>query len=170
MPELPTAPDPHRKAPPPPMRLEFVQKAFIIDKGRLLMVRKSASDPRNPDLWEVPGGRMQPGEDTDSHVRREVWEETGVRITPGPPFQLWEWTMPDPDATPGDHESAPPVQMVAVARVCAALTTELNTGYRTASDHLDEARWVALDSLDRYDVIPDLKPVLDEFLRKCSHA
>jgi 8-oxo-dGTP pyrophosphatase MutT (NUDIX family) len=164
----PTAP-PSPGGPALPVRVEFVQKAFILDKGRLLMVRKSASDPRNPHLWEVPGGRMHPGEDTDAHVRREVWEETGVHIRPGPPFQLWEWTMPDPEET-GGTQPARPVQMVAVARICEALNTELSTEHRTDSDHLAEARWVALDSVDGYAVIPDLKPVLEDFLRRCPTA
>jgi 8-oxo-dGTP pyrophosphatase MutT (NUDIX family) len=167
MPEPAAAPDSGGAA--RPERLEFVQKAFIIDNGRLLMVRKSGSDPRNPNLWEVPGGRMHPGEDTDTHVCREVWEETGVRVSPGPPFHLWEWTMPDPEAT-GGGGPAQLVQMVAVARICEALDTELSIAHRTGSDHLDEARWVVLDSLDGYNIIPDLKPVLENFLRQCSEA
>lgn len=153
-----------------PVRLEFVQKAFILHDGCLLMVRKSGSDPRNPHLWEVPGGRLNLGEDTDAHVRREVWEETGVQITPGPPFQLWEWTMPDTRASevskaPDGGAESPPVQMVAVGRICTPLSTELTTAHRTPGDHLDEACWVPVGTIDGYDIIPDLKPVLQDFLR-----
>ena len=39
-------------------RLEVAQKAFLVVKGRLLMVRHGASDRLNPRRWEVPGGRM----------------------------------------------------------------------------------------------------------------
>ncbi|MEC4017380.1 NUDIX domain-containing protein [Streptomyces sp. H27-D2] len=146
----------------PPDRLEFVQKAFILDDDRLLMVRKSAADPRHPTLWEVPGGRMTLGEDADTHVRREVWEETGVAVSPGRPFYLWEWTMSDPQGAPGR------VQLVAVARECEAQSTELSTDHQVPGDHLDEARWVPLSAVDSYDLIPDLKPVLEQFLRSRS--
>jgi ADP-ribose pyrophosphatase YjhB (NUDIX family) len=40
----------------------FAQKAFIVKENRLLMVKKSKDDPKNPNKWEVPGGRMEFGE------------------------------------------------------------------------------------------------------------
>jgi len=58
----------------PPVRLEFAQKAFIVHDDRLLLVRKSESDPLNPGRWEVPGGRLEVAGDLDldDHIRREV--------------------------------------------------------------------------------------------------
>jgi len=77
-----------------PVRLEFAQKAFIVHDDRLLLVRKSASDPLHPGRWEVPGGRLEVAGDLDldDHIRREVWEEVGLEIEPGPPFHLWRTT------------------------------------------------------------------------------
>src|SRR5437762_8381547 len=53
----------------------FAQKAFIWNHGRLLLVRKSDEDPNQPGRWEVPGGRMEFGEEVDEHLIREVNEE-----------------------------------------------------------------------------------------------
>ena len=48
--------------------------------GRVLLVRHTY-DARN---WELPGGGSQPGEDPRATARRELLEETGLDIEPGP--------------------------------------------------------------------------------------
>jgi len=48
--------------------------------GRVLMIE--AHDPARrggPGWWEVPGGGVDPGEDTAAAVHRELWEEAGIR-------------------------------------------------------------------------------------------
>ena len=47
---------------------------------RVLLIR--AHDPAHrdrPGWWEIPGGGIDPGEDTAEAVRRELWEEAGIR-------------------------------------------------------------------------------------------
>lgn len=39
-----------------------------------------------PGYWEVPGGKVEPGEDPLDAARRELCEETGIR---SPPRELW---------------------------------------------------------------------------------
>jgi 8-oxo-dGTP pyrophosphatase MutT (NUDIX family) len=66
-------------APPRPWRLSG--RLLVIDPAdRLLLVR--CHDPVAPvqgEWWEVPGGGVDPGEDTVTAALREVAEETGVR-------------------------------------------------------------------------------------------
>lgn len=143
-----------------PQRVQFAQKAFILHQGRLLVVRKSSSDPHFPGYWEVPGGRLHAGEDLDEHIRREAWEETGISIRPGQPFYLWQWTMTDRLA----DGSTEPVQVVAVARTCQAQSVELSSAHRTENDHIDEALWVPLQQLAGYDFIPSFKPAIRKFI------
>lgn len=142
----------------PEPRLEFAQKAFIVDQGRVLLVRKADSDPHYPGFWEVPGGRLKVSHDgdLDEHIRREVKEETGLEIEPGPPFHLWEWWMPD--------EVGDDVRVVAVARTCHAVGgTAVTTAHQEPSDHLAGATWVPMKDLGSYELIPSLKPVVEHF-------
>ncbi|TDC57624.1 NUDIX hydrolase [Actinomadura sp. KC345] len=144
-----------------PIRLAFAQKAFIVSGGRLLLVRKSASDPFHPGRWEVPGGRLEEDDlDLDDHIRREVWEEVGLKIDPGAAFHLWQWFMPD-RAAPAQRGR---VRVVAAARRCRPLTLDAGLENQDAGDHLDECAWVPLDELHAYDLIPSLRPVIRAFL------
>jgi 8-oxo-dGTP pyrophosphatase MutT (NUDIX family) len=49
-------------------------------EDRLLLINaRDPMRPRGPGWWEIPGGGMDPGESTTQTVRRELWEEAGIR-------------------------------------------------------------------------------------------
>jgi ADP-ribose pyrophosphatase YjhB (NUDIX family) len=48
--------------------------AACFRNGKLLLVRRAAP----PELWTLPGGRVEPGEAAAEAARRELREETGV--------------------------------------------------------------------------------------------
>jgi 8-oxo-dGTP pyrophosphatase MutT (NUDIX family) len=138
----------------------FAQKAFIVSDRKLLLVQKSEQDPFNPGKWEVPGGRMNFGEDVDQHIRREVAEEVGVQVVPGRPFHVWQWQLAR-QLEGGDKLD---IQIVAVARLCSAESRQIDTGGRVSDDYLGEARWVDFEEVYSYDFIPNMKPVIEQFL------
>ncbi|MGH3586152.1 MAG: NUDIX hydrolase [Pseudonocardia sp.] len=51
-------------------------------EGRLLLVQRANHPGRG--LWSVPGGRVEPGEDDAAALVREMAEETGLLVQPGP--------------------------------------------------------------------------------------
>jgi 8-oxo-dGTP diphosphatase len=46
--------------------------------GRYLVCRRPAHK-RHGGLWEFPGGKLNPGETLADGLKREMWEELGVR-------------------------------------------------------------------------------------------
>ncbi len=50
--------------------------------GRLLLVRRAHEPGRG--RWSVPGGRVEAGEDDGAALVREMAEETGLTVVPGP--------------------------------------------------------------------------------------
>ena len=50
--------------------------------GRLLVIRRGHEPGRG--LWSLPGGRVEPGETDAQAVVREMREETGLDVRPGP--------------------------------------------------------------------------------------
>lgn len=66
----------HDKAAPTPNSLAPTAFAVVRDGvGRVLLVRRADTGD-----WELPGGRLDPGESVLQAVRREVAEESGVTI------------------------------------------------------------------------------------------
>ena len=64
----------------------------VHDDGRLVLVRQYRY-PVNASVWELPAGRLDPGESPEQAARRELEEEVGLRA--GRLEKLAEyWTTP----------------------------------------------------------------------------
>lgn len=74
-------------------KLFVATKALILHQGKILILRESGSyqDGSNVGRYDVPGGRLKPGERFDEALRREVKEETGLDIAIGAPVAVNEW-------------------------------------------------------------------------------
>ncbi len=56
-------------------------KVIITDpEGRCLLLKRSESSKNNPGKWDLPGGKMDPGEQFEDTILREVVEETGLAM------------------------------------------------------------------------------------------
>ncbi|MFE0106402.1 (deoxy)nucleoside triphosphate pyrophosphohydrolase [Streptomyces sp. NPDC059009] len=74
------------------MEQKIVVGAALYDDGRLLAARRSAP-PELAGGWELPGGKVEPGESCEDALVRELREELGVEAeltgrVPG------EWALP----------------------------------------------------------------------------
>ena len=57
------------------------QKAIIVNKdGNILAIRRSRTAPSRPLHWDLPGGTLDFGEDTQEGITREIREETNLDI------------------------------------------------------------------------------------------
>ncbi len=117
----------------------------VLHRGRLLAARRTAP-PESAGRWELPGGKVEPGESPAGAAVREVAEELGcrVRVT----------------GLPGDRV---PIRPGLVLRVAVA---ELEAGEPVPREH-DAVWWLGPDELDRVDWLePDrpFLPVLREWL------
>lgn len=96
----------------------LVVGAAIVRDGRLL-AQQRAWPADHAGRWELPGGRVEPGEPPTAAVVRECLEELGVAVEPGRqvgadvPLPGGRWTLrvyaaaiPDPLATPRAVEHA----------------------------------------------------------------
>ncbi|MDX1624173.1 MAG: (deoxy)nucleoside triphosphate pyrophosphohydrolase [Gemmatimonadota bacterium] len=54
----------------------------VVRAGRFL-VQPRTGDPALSGLWELPGGKIEPGEDPRAALAREVAEETGLTVRVG---------------------------------------------------------------------------------------
>ncbi|MFK4071683.1 (deoxy)nucleoside triphosphate pyrophosphohydrolase [Streptomyces sp. NPDC029674] len=63
------------------MNERIVVGAALYDDGRLLAARRSAP-PELAGGWELPGGKVEPGERCEDALVRELREELGVEAEP----------------------------------------------------------------------------------------
>ncbi|WP_459798894.1 NUDIX hydrolase [Herbidospora sp. RD11066] len=60
-------------------------KGVVIRDGRVLLLRNDR------DEWELPGGRLELGEDPPECLAREIREETGWQAAIGPILDSWQY-------------------------------------------------------------------------------
>ncbi|MFC4122400.1 NUDIX hydrolase [Nonomuraea zeae] len=60
------------------MRVNCVGAVVFDAADRLLLIKRGR--PPGVGLWSIPGGRVETGETDETAVRREVFEETGLRV------------------------------------------------------------------------------------------
>ena len=65
--------------PSTPRHSVSVAAAVVRDDGRILAIRR-----RDNGKWEPPGGVLELDEGIHEGLVREVWEETGLHVEPGP--------------------------------------------------------------------------------------
>ena len=123
--------------------------AAIVRDGRLLACRRT-SPPAARGRWELPGGKVEPGESPEGALVREIAEELGLAIT----VDTWL----EGESPIGDTH----VLTAATARV------EAWTPYPTEHDRL---RWLTSAELDDVDwlepdrpFLPQLRAILDGIL------
>ncbi|HSF26620.1 MAG TPA: (deoxy)nucleoside triphosphate pyrophosphohydrolase [Actinomycetes bacterium] len=103
--------------------------AALFVRGRMLAARRVAP-PALAGGWELPGGKVDPGETDEQALRRELAEELGVRV------KLL-------DRVPGEW----PLGETAVLRVWSAVLVHGEPDPAPLEDH-DALRWLGLDELD----------------------
>jgi 8-oxo-dGTP pyrophosphatase MutT (NUDIX family) len=57
--------------------LHCVGALIVDDDGRIFVQRRSPDRRLFPDSWDIVGGHVEPGETSESALRREIAEETG---------------------------------------------------------------------------------------------
>jgi 8-oxo-dGTP pyrophosphatase MutT (NUDIX family) len=60
-------------------------KGVVIRDERVLLLRNERQE------WELPGGKLELGEDPAECVAREIYEEAGWHVTIGPILDAWQY-------------------------------------------------------------------------------
>lgn len=68
-------------------RVVLVNRCFVKrEDGKLLIIKRSPTDKSAAEKWEVPGGKVDEGQDLSHAQEREVMEETGLLVQPTQPL------------------------------------------------------------------------------------
>jgi 8-oxo-dGTP diphosphatase len=78
------------------MRTLLVVAAVLVEDGRLLVTQRKAGT-HLAGSWELPGGKLLPGEDPRVGLRRELLEEVGIDADVGEIVDVTFHEYPDAD-------------------------------------------------------------------------
>ncbi len=134
-------------------KLFIATKALVVNNGKVLILRESGfyQDGMNAGRFDVPGGRLQPGERFDQALRREVLEETGLNVEILKPIAVNEWRP----VVRGESW-----HIVGVFFECSTDSSAVRTG----PDH-DAHLWIDPIEHQKYGIIDNLKPVFVEYIK-----
>ena len=124
-------------------RIEVVA-AVIEDCGQIFATQRGYGEFK--DMWEFPGGKMEPGESREEALRREIREELDTEIAVGKLLCTVEYDYPA-------------FHLTMHCYLCSVVTLELK-------EH-ESARWLSADGLESVDWLPaDLQilPLIKECL------
>ena len=65
--------------------------ALIWREGEILIARRRANADHLPDVWEFPGGKIEPNETPAQAAIREAREEVGLEIKVSKAREIIEW-------------------------------------------------------------------------------
>ncbi len=123
-------------------------KVVVRDKeGRCLLLKRSMSSLGNPGRWDLPGGKVDAGEDLEQGLLREVAEETGLTISL--------------QRVLGAAESESPTKKVAYL----IMEGSGESGQVRLSSEHDDFTWVDRHDLAKIDLAEQFRPLLQAYSR-----
>lgn len=125
------------------MRID-VTAAIISRENKLLICQRDSKDEL-PDLWEFPGGKLEPGETLEDCIRREIEEELCLQIEPLSVFGTTGYSYKDKRLHFTFYNAV------------------ILGGQMTLKVHRD-ARWVTLKDLGSYEFMPADVPIVRRLL------
>jgi 8-oxo-dGTP diphosphatase len=126
--------------------LQVAAKAVIVnDDGQVLILREAAAYDvgTKAGRYQLPGGRIHPGEAFYDALAREVKEETGLEITSAEPLLVGEWRP----VVKGEQWQI--IGMFIHCRVKGSAEVHV-------SEEHDDAQWINPSARAAYDIVePD---------------
>ena len=109
---------------------------------RCLLIQRALTSRGNPGFWDLPGGKLDPGEQFDVGLLREVREETGLPIT----------LLGLLGSAQSESHNARVIYIIMEARG--------EGGKVTLSEEHEDFRWVDAASVTDLEILPQFKSLI----------
>ncbi|MGH9354319.1 MAG: NUDIX hydrolase [Terriglobia bacterium] len=127
----------------------------VVKRGSVLLIRRG-QEPHKGE-WSFPGGMVELGEKVEAAVRREIWEETGLRVRPLELLMVFERIVRKNKKVRFHYA------------VLDFRCRDEGGKLRPASDVTD-ARWVRRDGLRSYSLNPAVLRVIAQAFERSRRA
>lgn len=114
------------------------------DSNEILIVKRHPKSRTDPEMWELPGGKVEKGEFFTEALVREIMEETSLGCTPGD-FA---------EAVQNDYPHKRTVQII-------MYLDDVEGDIKISDEHTDWM-WASLDKIRTLKISTSLKKVLEK--------
>lgn len=126
---------------------------IVDDEGRVLLTKRSV--PPFQNMWVMPGGKIELGEQITDALKRETHEEVGLEIEVNELIDVFE------HLTPGDDN----YHFVILYYRCRPLYCDIRH-----NEEVSEARWVLCDDLPGFNIPDGTRFILGKVFPECKLA
>ncbi len=116
------------------------------------MAKWGDGDNYLPGLWEVPSGKREPSEKTVDGCKREVEEETGLKVEVGNPIGIFEYRVEKPE------------EIREVTQINFLVKPTGKVEVILSSEHKNYA-WIKEDEIDNYNISKETKEIIKKAFR-----
>lgn len=115
--------------------------AFIYHQDKALIAQRAVDEPFLANHWENVGGSLEWGERPEDGLKREVWEESGLKITITTPYHVHHYMREEKG-----------VQIIEVAYICQPVDDPI---VKLSIEH-QAYQWISREQL------AEIKPMTSE--------
>ncbi len=124
--------------------LKRIVGGALFQKGKLLVVKRTKR-VLWPNLWEIPGGRVEGNESDEEALIREFEEETGLEITIIKKYNEFYYKYADKDSVESDF-------IIQADSFAVKIDPNEHTEYR----------WVTEEQLKNLEISPDMRKSIEK--------
>jgi 8-oxo-dGTP diphosphatase len=132
-----------------PRARKLVVAGLIVGDDRRVLITQRRADQALPLQWELPGGKVEPGESPTDALARELAEELGVTAEVG---RIWDVLF----------HAYPAFDLVMLVYAC-----RLAPGSVPRAVEVADLAWVATNELPgEWDILPADRPLIERLCRE----
>lgn len=139
-------------------RILLINRAIVLDKNKVLIIKRADDETYNPSKWEAPGGKLDKGQDISSALEREVLEETNLVVIPIDKVAYYRSGIVSDNVR---YNGITYIELFGI-------TKRIGGTVHLSSEHTD-FKWITLDEIYDFDLSTATKEallVLEEKIRK----
>ena len=114
------------------------------DSGEILIVKRHPKSKTDPEMWELPGGKVEKGEHFADALVREIKEETDLDVSVGDFCE----------AVQNDYSHKRTVQLM-------MYLTDIEGEVKISEEHTD-FMWASIDEIKTLELSTSLKKLLEK--------
>jgi 8-oxo-dGTP diphosphatase len=125
---------------------KIVLGGVVIKDGKILILQRHEDEDVYPNMWELPNGKREPLEPSETSLIREVREETGLDVKIIMPFSVFDYQIEKPDEIRDSTQ-------------INFLVAPLSDNIILSEEHQSFA-WITKEEIDKYELSEATKGVI----------